>query len=300
MNELCINDHMVKLTKLNKIFWPQETYTKGDLIEYYIKAAAYLLPLLKDRPISLTRYPDGILGKWFYQKNKPKHAPRWISSFLWRSGKHKSTDYILCNNLETLVWLVNQACIEFHPWFSRFDNVEYPDYAVFDLDPMEPLTFDDAREVAILLKGVLDEFKLLSIPKTSGATGLHIHVPVIRKFRYREIQLFIQYIGKFLLQAYPHKISIFERWVKDRQGKVYIDYLQNNRGQTVASAYSVRPNPGAPVSMPFRWEDIAVIRPDMFTIKTAVQQLSTIGTYYIEVLDQRQDISPLLRRAQEG
>lgn len=299
MTELFINDHKVKLSKLEKIFWPQEAYTKSDLIQYYIKVAPYLLPILKDRPLSLTRYPDGINGKWFYQKNKPSHAPKWVSSFMWRSSKDKLTQYILCNNLETLIWLANQACIELHPWFSRYDNVDYPDYAVFDLDPMDPLTFDDAREIAVLIKAVLDELKIFSIPKTSGATGIHIYVPIMRKFTYKEVQLFIQYIGNFVLQAYPEKISIYERWVKDRQGKVYIDYLQNNRGQTVASAFSVRPKAEAPVSMPFCWDEISSVQPEHFTIQIAEQRLQRLGEYYIAALQEKQDIRPLLRRAMQ-
>jgi bifunctional non-homologous end joining protein LigD len=299
MTDMCINEHSIKLSKLDKLFWSNPLYTKGDLIQYYIEVAPYLLPLLQDRPLSLTRYPDGINGKWFYQKNKPAHAPRWIPSFLWRSGKGKVTNYILCNNLETLVWLANQACIEIHPWFSRYDAVDYPDVAVFDLDPMDPLTFDDAREVAILIKGVLDELNIRAVPKTSGATGIHIYVPILRKFTYKEVQLFIQYIGRVILQAYPHKISIYERWVKDRQGKVYIDYLQNNRGQTVASAYSVRPQEGAPVSMPFRWEDIYTVQPSMYTMKTAKSRLQEIGAFYRDVLREKQDIRPFLRKAMD-
>lgn len=299
MTELSINDHRVKLSKLDKIFWPQEGYTKNDLIRYYIKAAPYLLPLLKDRPLSLTRYPDGIEGKWFYQKNKPAYAPKWISSFAWKSDKQKITQYILCNNLETLIWLANQACIELHPWFSRYDKVDYPDYAVFDLDPMEPRNFEDARETAMLIKAVLDELRILSVPKTSGATGIHIYVPILRKFTYKEIQLFIQYVGNVVLQAYPAKISIYERWVKDRRGKVYIDYLQNNRGQTVASAFSVRPKSGAPISMPFYWHDIETVQPARFTIYTTEQELRPLGEYFLMALQERQDIRPLLRRAEE-
>lgn len=300
MTELLINEHPVRLSKLEKVFWPREGYTKSDLIQYYIKAAPYLIPLLKDRPLSLTRYPDGIEGKWFYQKNKPVHAPGWISSFGWRPRKGKLTQYILCNNLETLVWLANQACIELHPWFSRYDKVDYPDYAVFDLDPMEPLDFEAAREIALLLKAVLDELRIFSVPKTSGATGIHIYVPVARKFTYKEIQLFIQYVGKFVLQAYPKKTSMYERWVKDRQGKVYIDYLQNNRGQTVASAFSVRPRPGAPVSMPLFWEEIHTVQPEQFTLYTAEQRIKKVGDYYLEALEKKQDIRPLLRRAMES
>jgi len=300
MTELLINEHPVRLSKLEKVFWPREGYTKSDLIQYYIKAAPYLIPLLKDRPLSLTRYPDGIEGKWFYQKNKPVHAPDWISSFSWRPRKDKITQYILCNNLETLVWLANQACIELHPWFSRCDKVDYPDYAVFDLDPMEPLDFEAAREIALLLKAVLDEFRIFSVPKTSGATGIHIYVPVARKFTYKEIQLFIQYVGKFVLQAYPQKTSMYERWVKDRQGKVYIDYLQNNRGQTVASAFSVRPRPGAPVSMPLFWEEIHTVQPEQFTLCTAEQRIKKVGDYYLESLERKQDIRPLLQRAMES
>ncbi len=300
MTELLINEQPVKLSKLEKVFWPGEGYTKSDLIQYYIKAAPYLIPLLKDRPLSLTRYPDGIAGKWFYQKNKPAHAPDWIPSFDWRPRKGKVTQYILCNNLETLVWLANQACIELHPWFSRYDKVNYPDYAVFDLDPMEPLDFEAAREIALLLKSVLDEFRIFSVPKTSGATGIHIYVPVVRKFTYKEIQLFIQYIGKFVLQAYPQKTSLYERRVKDRRGKVYIDYLQNNRGQTVASAFSVRPRPGAPVSLPFCWEDIHTVQPEQFTLHTAEQRIKEAGDFYLGALEKKQDIRPLLRRARES
>lgn len=292
---IVINGREITLTNLTKTLWPREGYTKYDLLQYYINVSPYLLPFLQDRPLSVTRFPHGVTKAGFYQKNTPSYAPPWVSTFPWPHGvKGEVTRYTIVNNLETLVWLVNQGCIEFHPWASRVDAPNFPDFAIFDLDPMPPTGFAAAVAVAEQIKAILDHFNLTAYVKTSGATGLHIYLPVVRKFTYRQIQRFVRGIGLLVQRLMPHQIAIDERRIKDRQGRVYIDYLQNARGQTIAAPYSLRPRPQAPVAMPVMWQELRHISPGDFTMGTIRQHLARQGDLFTSLFATPQDITSLL------
>lgn len=274
----------LQVTNLDKVFWPAEGYTKGDLINYYVRVAPYLLAHLEDRPLVFTRYPDGIDGEWFYQKDLPDYAPEWIESFSYYSrDSDRALEFCLSRNEATLAWIANQAVIEIHPWMSRYDRPDYPDFAIFDLDPAAPATFDQAREVAFLVKPLLEGLGLAGYPKTSGATGLHIYVPIRREFPYRVVCGFVEKAARLIASLRPEWITL-ERTVSKRTGKVYIDYLQNLRGKTIVAPYSVRPFPGAPVSTPITWEELERVQAEVFTIRTIIDRLAVVGDLFAPVL----------------
>lgn len=274
----------LRVSNLDKVLWPEDGLTKADLMRYYLKVASFLLPHLKDRLMVCTRYPDGAEGEWFYQKNAPPETPDWIRTFPFQgSASERVINYVLLDEPAALVWIANQACIEIHPWMSRWDAIDYPDFAIFDFDPAEPATYEDAREVAFLVKRVLDEFGLRSYPKTSGATGIHLYVPVDRHYTYQDTCRFVELVARLILKVYPERVTL-ERAVAARSGKVYIDYLQNIRGKTIISVYGPRPRPGATVSTPVTWDELAVVDPASFTINTVPERLGLIGDIFAPVL----------------
>lgn len=292
-----INNHEVKLTNLDKVIWPDDGYTKADLIKYYIDISPYLLPHLQNRPFVMSRYPNGIKEEFFYQKDCPEYAPSWIQTHpIYTETKAKDVQYIICNNVETLAWLANQACIEMHPWLAKTDNLKCPDIAVFDLDPMPPLDFNDALEIAPLVKEALNEFGLKGFPKTSGATGVHVYVPLEPVYTYQEVKEFVHYICRLINQVYPQKTTM-ERLIENRTGKVYLDYLQNTSGKTMACQYSLRPHQGAPVSTPLTWEEVenGKINPGDFNIKTIRERVKDTGDLLKELLHQRQTLDRVLK-----
>ncbi|HBR28206.1 MAG TPA: hypothetical protein DD789_02080 [Firmicutes bacterium] len=272
--ELTINGHSIPVKNLDKTFWPEEGYTKGQIMEYYIKVWPTLAPHLKDRPLSLVRYPEGIDGQYFYQKNFPK-APPWVETLPLQS-EDRVINYVIANNLETLIWAVNLGCIEVHPWLSTRDDLDLPTYIIFDLDPMPPATFREAVQVALAIKSLTDHLNLTVFPKISGATGLHLYLPVKPVYTYQETGKFVEQLGNAVIQVLP-ALATNERKISDRGGKVYIDHLQNRKGKTIAAVYSLRPLPGAPVSMPVTWEELPAVRPDRFTITSAPAHLAAIG-----------------------
>lgn len=286
----------LKLTNLDKVYW-NEGLTKADLIKYYLEIAPVLLKYLRNRPFVMVRYPDGINGKFFYQKNCPKYAPNWIGTFpILSDGGNNKTDFIVCNDIETLVWLANQGCVEAHVWLSQIDSIMYPDIAVFDLDPVPPATFSDALAVAILIREALAEFNLKGYPKTSGATGLHVFVPLEPKYTYEEVREFVAYICRLIFRVFPSKTSM-ERIVSKRIGKVYLDYLQNGWGRTMSWVYSVRPREGAPVSTPLQWKEIEEgIDPSEFNINTIFKRIGKKGDLFQEVLQKRQTLDEIYKK----
>lgn len=277
----------VSLSNLDKVFWPEDGYTKADLINYYVRIAPYLLPHLKDRPLVLTRYPEGIHGEWFYQKNTPAHAPAWLRRFPYRG--ERVVNYVLAENAAALAWLANQAALEIHPWMSRIDDLDRPDFAIFDLDPAEGATWDDVREIAHLLKKILDEFGLISFPKLSGATGLHVYLPLVRKYTYKDAAGFVELVARLLLEVYPERVTL-ERTVANRTGRVYVDYLQNIKGKTITSVYGARPSPGAPVSTPIHWEELPFVHPQSFNFGNIFDRLGRAGDLFAPVLEVHQEI----------
>ena len=262
-----------KLTKvifsnLDKVLFPKLKITKAQFIEYYIKMAPKMLPFLKDRPLMLTRYPEGIEKEGFYAKNAPEGMPDWVNTVKFYSNSAKrSVNYIICNDLDTFIWLANLAAIEIHVPLSRVTEREKPDFAFFDIDPEPPATFDDASEVALLVKMKLDQLKLKSYVKTSGKKGLHILVPLIQEYAFHETRSFVHTVGMQLMKESDKVVSEFGDTKKP--GKVFVDYTQNSHGRTMVSPYSLRVTPEAAVSTPLEWGELKKnIKPTDFNIQS--------------------------------
>lgn len=281
------------LTNLDKLFWP-EGLTKAHLIKYYSDMAPVLLPHIHNRPLVMKRYSDGITGEAFYQKECPDYAPDWIETFPVYHSK-RVINYIVCNDLATLLRLANQACIEVHAWLSTVDNIQCPDIAVMDLDPAEGATFRDVLQVAILVRQALAEFDLEAFVKTSGASGLHLFIPIQQVYPYRDVMRAMEYIAQLINRAYP-ACTTLERAVPKSRGKVYLDYLQNGRGKTMAFLYSLRPLPGAPVSTPLLWSEVEALdlNPADFNMQTIFERLKEHGDFFNELLVQKQSLDRLL------
>ena len=275
------------LKNLDKIFWPDEGYTKGDLMHYYSEIWPYIQPHLQGRPVSLVRYPEGITGNFFYQKDFPDPPP-WVETTA-IANPERVIHYAMINNLETLIWSVNLGCIEVHPWLSTRYALEYPTYIIFDLDPMEPALFSDTVQIALAVRAILKELHLQSFPKISGATGIHIYLPIQSHYTYEQTSNFVKQIGTIIIKTFPTKATN-ERKVANRAGKVYIDHLQNLRGKTIASVYSVRPFPSAPISAPVYWEELPDCHPSMFTIQTMLKRVQKIGDLFFQLLNLKQEL----------
>ncbi len=284
------------ITNPRKVFWPDEGYTKSDLIDYYDSVSPWLLPYLRDRPLVLTRYPDGIKGKSFFQKDAPEWIPSWIRTA--RIHSHdvgRDIDYFVVDDRESLRYVVNLGTIPLHLWSSRRQSLDHPDWLVLDLDP-KGAPFTDVVKVARALHRILEELAVPSYVKTSGATGLHILLPLGARYDYDVTRTFARLLAVMGVEAEP-AISTIARPLRSRGGKVYIDFGQNGRGQTIVAPFSVRPLPGAPVSCPLRWEEVtAKLDPARFTIKTAPARFETLGDPLAQVLTGRIDVASALRK----
>ena len=289
-------DKVIPFTNLDKVFWPEDGYTKGDLIDYYDKISPYIIPHLLDRPLVFERFPDGIYGPSFYQKDAPDYTPEWIrTQEIYSEDVDRNIRYFIGADREQLLYIANSGNIQQNPWMSRVQHLDYPDYLVFDLDPVEA-PFGSVQKVALILKETLDELGLRGYPKTSGASGIHVHLPVLENtYTYEEVRIFAETIASIVVQRAPEYATI-ERVVRRRKPHhVYVDYLQNIRGKTVASVYSPRPRAGAPVSTPLKWEELKrKMDPAEFTIKTIFKRLDKFGDLFEKALTDRQDISGFL------
>jgi bifunctional non-homologous end joining protein LigD len=286
----------LKLTNLDKVLWPDDGFTKGDLITYYRNVAPLLLPYLRNRPESLHRHPNGISGKAFFQKDMPAHIPGWLQTVDVESGSQgKTIRYLLCQDEATLVYMANLACIEINPWNSSLPDLERPDYTVVDLDPHE-IGFDAVVKTALVVRDVLDELGVAGYPKTSGATGIHIFIPLGGKYDSDQAKQFAEVVATLVHRRLPN-ITSLERSPARRVGKIYVDFLQNRDGQTLASAYSVRPKPGATVSTPLRWEEINTdLHPSTFSIRTVLDRFDSVGDLWAPVLGEGIDMAAALSR----
>ena len=283
----------VHLTNLEKVLFPEDSLTKRDLIRYYVEMAPVLIPHYRDRPLSMNPHPDGIHGKSFWQKDKPVYAPEWIPTFRYRDQKNEK-DWILIDETATLAWLANHAVIDMHPWYSRVDKPEYPDWAVIDLDPAEGARFDEVVEVARVVKGALDHLKLEAVLKTTGQSGLHIYLPIERRYTHEQSRGFVEALAHAIAQLMPERIT--EDWqVRRRTGKIRIDYTQNVINKTLAGPYSVRPAVGAPVSTPIRWAELddPALTPNRWTIRTIGDRLLEVSDLFKEALTLRQRLPRL-------
>jgi bifunctional non-homologous end joining protein LigD len=262
----------VDFTNLDKILFPKLKITKAQVIEYYIKIAPRMLDLLFDRPIVLTRYPDGMDKEGFYEKDAPKGTPSWVKTVkIYSQTAKRDVDYILCNDLDTLIWLANLAAIEIHAPLSKVDSREQPDFVLFDVDPEPPAGFDDAAEVALLLKEKVDQLSLNAFVKTSGKKGLHVVIPIVREHSFRATRAFAHRIGQHLAREVDTVVS--ELSESKKPGTVFIDYLQNSHGRTMVSPYSLRVTPEATVSTPVEWSELKKgLKPSEFNLFSVVKR----------------------------
>lgn len=300
---LTINGQKIRVSNLQKVYWPDDGFTKSDLLKYYIDMSNLILPYIEDRPLVMARYPEGIAGESFYHKNIPAdQVPPYLrTQRIYSKEREEGINYLIGSGVETLIYMANLGAIELHPWFSRVQSLDYPDWAIFDLDPAEGTTFSDAVEIAKLLHQVLSEFKIQHYPKTSGATGLHIYVPLEPRYTYDEVREFVEMIGWIVVQVVPKKATIYDRMVKERTGKVYVDYLQNIKGKTITGVYSVRPLKGAPISTPLYWDEVdARLRPEQFNFRTIEHRLARVGDLFAPVITERQRIDDVMEVLKSG
>ncbi|WP_157304753.1 DNA ligase D [Chitinophaga tropicalis] len=292
---LTLNSKKVTLTNQQKLYWPKEKITKGMLIDYYLAMADYVLPYIKDRALSLHRFPDGIKSAGFYQKDLDTATiPEWLKTIsIYSESTSRNVDYLVCNNEATLAYMINLGCIEVNPWLSKIKKPDNPDYIVLDLDP-ESISFRYVVETAQVIKETLDEMGVTAFCKTSGASGIHIYIPTGAKYNYDTCRLFAEYVAGLVQKKLPRTTSII-RAKSQRNKKVYIDYLQNSRGQTVASPYSVRPKPGATVSAPLSWDeltdDLAI---GDFTIFNMQERLNEVGDLWEGILSVKNDLRKVI------
>jgi len=299
--ELKIGKVTLKLTNQNKIYFPGEGITKGDLINYYSEISSVILPYLKDRPQSMNRFPNGIQQGSFYQKDVDKKTiPEWVTTEkVYSESNKKNINYLICNDKATLIYMANLGCIEINPWNSRITNLHNPDWMVIDLDP-EKIPFKEVARAAQEVRKVLDELEIESYCKTSGATGLHIYVPLAAKYDYDVVKEFAELIAHITHERLPKTTSIL-RLPSKRQGKVYLDFLQNRRGQTLAAPYSVRPKPGAPVSTPLEWNEVTEkLDPSAYTIKTILKRLEKKGDMWEPVIGKGVNLAKTLKALNSG
>jgi len=298
--EVTLNRHTVKLTNQDKIYFPKDGITKGDVIEYYQSVAEYILPYLKNRPLSLNRFPNGIEEQGFYQKDAGDNMPEWIKTTeVYSESNDKYIDYVYCNDKATLAYLNNLGCIDLNPWNSTLPDLEHPDYLVLDLDPSKKNTFDHVIETALQVNEVLNSVKIKGCCKTSGSTGIHVYIPMGGKYDFDQVKDFAHILMKQVHEQLP-EITTLERSLQKRDDKkIYLDYLQNRTGQTLASAYSLRPKEGASVSMPLDWDEVKPgMKPTDFTIDNALDRIKEKGDLFKPVLGKGIDMMMALELLQ--
>ncbi len=288
----------LKLSNLDKVFFPESGLTKGDLLAYYREVAPTLVPHLKSRPFTMKRYPDGRDGKFFFQKDAPKHMPEWIDRKAFRATSRESRQkrmitYPLVNDDLALLWMVNMGCIDMNVWYSRVDKPERPDFVLFDLDPSPDVGFPEVVQVALLVKDVLDALGLEGLPKTSGSDGMHVLVPIRRRYTFADTREFAEIVAKTLERT--HRGLVTTEWSREKRRGVLIDANQNGEGKTIASVYSVRPREGAPVSTPLRWDEVnEKLDPLDFTPDAVLARIEKQGDLFEPVLHGKQSIGKAL------
>lgn len=290
----------VPLTNLDKVYWPKECYTKFDLLKYYYSVSKLLLPYLKDRPLILKRYPNGITKPMFYQHNV-ENPPDFVDTYERIDSEGKPIRYAIANDLASLLYVVNLGTITQNPWFSRIQSISKPDYFAFDLDPGDNATFEQVKLVAREIKDVLEEFGLEGYPKTSGSSGIHIYVPIKPEYTFGQIVPFAKKLATIVAVRHPKDATV-RRMTSDRKStEVYVDYLQNIEGKSLASAYAVREKPGAPVSAPIEWREITKkLTIEQFTIETMPARLKKKGDLFASVLTKQQSLAAAMKRLKES
>ena len=289
----------VELSSADRVLYPDDGVTKGDLFRYYDDIAGTLVPHLRDRPFTMKRWREGLGGGAFFQKQAPKGMPSWIATRQFRTwpreGESRLVDFPLVNSREALLWMVQMHCIDMNAWYSRVDKPDRPDFVLFDLDPPEePDAFALCIHVAQLVRRALEQLDLESHVKTSGADGIHVLVPIVRRSTFEETYEFAELLSRQLEAEHPGEVTT--EWLKKKRSGVLVDHRQNGWGKTIASVYSVRPKTGAPVSTPLRWDELtADVRPRDFTMEVALRRVAEHGDLFEPVLHGRQALGPALR-----
>lgn len=295
--DIRIGKHTVTISNRKKVFWPEEGFTKGDLIDYYDKMADTILPYLKGRPLSLKRNPNGIHDKGFYHKDAGENVPAFVDVFpIKAESNNKIIDYIVCNNKATLLYVVNLGCIEINPWNSTTKKIDHPTWMVIDIDPSDENNFTQVVDTALATKMILDKAGVKCYCKTSGASGLHVYVPFKNKYDYVTVKDFAHVVASLVQEQLPDTTTL-ERSLDKRGPRIYIDWLQNRTGQTLASVYSLRPVPGATVSTPLEWKEVNhKLSPSQFTIKNIFQRINKKGDLFSDVLTEANSIEKALKK----
>jgi bifunctional non-homologous end joining protein LigD len=286
----------VKLSSADRVLFPDDGVTKGDLFDYYGRVADWILPHLRDRPFTMKRWREGLEGGAFFQKQAPKGMPKWIKTRRFvthpREGGARDVDFPLVNDRDALLWMVQMHCIDMNAWYSRVDSPDRPDFVLFDLDPPEGEgAFDQAIEVAHIIRELLDELGLPGYVKTSGADGIHVVAPITRRSTFEDTYGFAEEASRLLEARHPGLLTT--EWLKRKREGVLVDHRQNGWGKTIASVYSVRPKPGAPVSTPLHWDELrAGIKPRDFTMEVALERCARHGDLFAPVLEDPRPLAP--------
>jgi bifunctional non-homologous end joining protein LigD len=271
-----VDGHDVKVSNPDKVFFPERGLTKGDLLGYYVDLAPCVLPHVRRRPFHMKRYPNGVEGDFFHQKRVPAH-PDYVGEIFVRFPSGHSTVFAVVDTAAALAWVINLGCIELHTWHSRVEAIEQPDYLLIDLDPTTPDQWAYVRTIALVVREVMDELGLASFPKTSGATGLHVLAPIRPELAFPDVRRFAKALAEEVERRVGDQEVATTTWkVADRRG-VFVDFGQNARDRTIASAYSVRPTPDARVSAPLRWDEVADVDPAAFTLETMRDRIDEVG-----------------------
>jgi bifunctional non-homologous end joining protein LigD len=299
--EKTIGGKKVALSHTDKLYWPEDGYTKGDMLDYYESMYKYIIPYLKDRPLSLKRNPNGIHGEAFFHKDAGENAPEWMDTFpVWSESSHKTVDYLVCNSKPALLYVANLGSIEMNPWNSRTASPDNPDYLVMDIDPSDGNTFEQVIDTALVIKQVLDKAGVDCYCKTSGATGLHVYIPMGAKYDYEQGKSFAQIVAQMAQEQLPDFTTLERSLSKRGKDRLYIDYLQNRKGQTLACAYSLRPRIGAPVSTPLEWKEVKHgLDPLNFNMKNILKRVEKKGDLFLPVLKKGIDMAKALKKLSE-
>lgn len=286
--QLKLGERMVRLTHLQKLFWPHLGITKGELLQYYADIALVILPHLQHRAMVMKRYPGGANGPFFFMKRAPAARPKWIDICEIRHASGNKIDFAVVDDLASLLWLVNLGCIDLNPWYARCDDVHRPDYLHFDLDPVKGANFEQVCEVALLLRGELQKLSMPTFAKTTGSRGMHIYIPIVRGPAQKQVWSVAKRIARQLAAKYPQLITAEYRIAKRPKSRVLVDYNQNAWGRTLASVYSVRPTPQATVSMPVTWQEVTHgIQIDDFHLGNALERIRRVGDLWQPLLAKR-------------
>jgi bifunctional non-homologous end joining protein LigD len=286
--ELAFGDRQVKLTNLNKLFWPELKITKRDLLQYYADVSSVLLPHLQDRAMVMKRYPNGAAGDFFFMKRAPTPRPPWIELCSISHGSGNVIDFPIVQDLPALLWVINLGCIDLNQWYARCDDVDRPDYLHFDLDPVPGAKFEQVRESALVVRDALESLQMLCYPKTTGSKGIHVYVPIVRGPTQKQVWTLAKEIGQVLASANPKLITAEYRIAKRPKGRVLVDYNQNAWGRTLASIYSIRPKPRASVSTPVTWKEIERgIEIEDFRIDNVRKRIEKLGDLWAPLVSKQ-------------